>query len=87
MDVSGRTFFAQYGEILNKCNVTSRPTVEEAMKRIIKQTKKYIHTMYAKDLHLALVKRKVPTTTVHCLAKRMYVSAKGHQRKIRTSPK
>ena len=48
MDVSGRTFFAQYGEILNKCNVTSRPTVEEAMKRIIKQTKKYIHTMYAK---------------------------------------
>ena len=71
MDTSSRTLFALYGEILEKCNNESRPAVQEAMKRIIDQTRNYVHTMYVKDLHLDLHKRKVPTTTVASLAKRI----------------
>ena len=71
MNVNCRTLFASYGEILSKCDNTSRPSVEEAMKRIIKQTKSHVHTMYVKDLYMDLNKRRIPTTPIASLAKRI----------------
>ena len=59
-----RTFLASFGEILNKCELTNRNTVQEAMKQIITETTTYIHSMYIKDLYAELISKGVPTTTI-----------------------
>ena len=85
-NVRCRALLASYGEILQNCDSTSRQAVQEVMKHIVKQTRTYIHTMYVKDLHKDLLKRKIPTKTVDCLAKRMCTRLQQKQKQKQTAP-
>ena len=45
--------------------------VYEAMKRVIKQSLEYKHSIYIKNLYVLLKKDKIGTTTVELLSKRI----------------
>ena len=66
-----RTFVTSAKDLSLEYNDASQSLVLEAMIRIMKQTIKYVHAIYVKDLFKNLVRKNIGTIEVKRLAKKL----------------
>ena len=66
-----RTFVTSAKDLSLEYNDASQSLVLEAMIRIMKQTIKYVHAIYVKDLFKNLVRKNIGTIEVNKLAKKL----------------
>ena len=64
----------------NLCNqVTNRTLVYEAMKRVMKNSLEYKHSIYVKNLYVKLKMEKIGTTTIETLSRKLCSTLPKHR--------